>query len=200
MLLVWFVKITAAPFLFLYFKLRLIGKRKENRIEGKAIIIANHISTWDPVLVNYIFPTKRIYFMTASELFGYSRLLAWFFRTLGAFPVNRRESDLGALSQAIEVLEKDRILGMFPEGRRSPDGEILPFKAGVVIAALNSKTPIIPVYIKGRYGLFRRMTAVVGEKIYLHHYCDETHPSPNVIQQLSDMLRDKMMAMAQTIS
>jgi 1-acyl-sn-glycerol-3-phosphate acyltransferase len=198
--LVWFVKITSAPFLFLYFKLRLIGKNKANRIDGKTIIIANHISTWDPVLVNYIYPTKRIYFMTASELFHYFPPFSWFLRVLGAFPVNRREADLGALSRAIEVLEQDKILVMFPEGRRSLDGEILPFKSGVVIAALNSGTPIVPIYIKGKYGFFRRMTAVVGEKIHLSDYCSEKHPSPDVIQQLSNMLRDKVVELAQNIT
>ncbi|MDD5016595.1 MAG: lysophospholipid acyltransferase family protein [Eubacteriales bacterium] len=200
MFFVWFVKITSAPFLFIYFKLKLIGKKSASKIDGKTIIIANHISTWDAVLVNYVFPTKRIYFMTASELFNYNKLFAWFLRTLGAFPVNRCGTDLTALSQAIDVLEQDKILGMFPEGRRSLNGELLPFKAGVVIAALNSQTPILPVYISGKYGFFRRMTVVVGEKIFLHKYCAEKHPSPDIIQQLSDMLRDKMMELAQNIN
>lgn len=199
MFLVWFVKVTSAPFLFLYFKLKLIGKKRASKIDGKTIIIANHISTWDPVLVNYIFPTKRIYFMTALELFSYNKLFTWFLSQLGAFPVNRRESDLGALTRATEILERDQILGIFPEGRRSLDGEILPFKPGAVIAALNSDTPIIPIYITGEYGLFKRMTAVVGEKIYLSDYCNEKHPSPSVIQQLSDILRDKVVALAQDV-
>jgi 1-acyl-sn-glycerol-3-phosphate acyltransferase len=169
------------------------------KIDGRTIIVSNHISTWDPVLVNYIFPVKRIYFMAASILFSYSRIFSWFLRVLGAFPVDRFSSDISALSKAVDVLEQNKILGMFPEGKRSLNGEVLPFKAGTVIAALNSGASIIPIYISGKYGLFRRMTAVVGEKINLRDYCSEAHPSPKVIEELSDMLRDKIVELADRV-
>lgn len=199
MFFLWFVKLTSAPFLFVYFKLKLYGDKRLNKPDSRTIIIANHTSTWDPVLVNYIYPTKRIYFMTAAELFRYSRLFTWFLYKIGAFPVERTGSDLSALGKAGELLMEEKIVGVFPEGRRSLDGKLLPFKPGVVMLALNSRAPIIPVYISGKYGLFHRKKAVVGEKFALHEYCDEAHPGPEKIRELSQLLQEKLQELADRI-
>lgn len=195
LIFLWFVKLTSAPFLFFFFKLRLIGWGNRKKIEKKCIIIANHTSTWDAVLMNYIFPTRRIHFMTATELFEYNRLFTWFLGQLGAFSVNRKKSDLGAIDAAIQLLGENNILGIFPEGIRSLTGELLPFKPGVVITALVTNTPIIPLFISGKYGFFRRMTVVVGEKIRLSDYCAEKHPPAEKITELTTLLHKKMTAL-----
>jgi 1-acyl-sn-glycerol-3-phosphate acyltransferase len=192
MLLVWFVKITSAPFLFLYFKLRLKGKKRAGKIKGRVIIIGNHTSTWDPVLMNYVFPLKRIYFMTAQRMFTYKAIFNWFLKTMGAYPTDRQKADLSAIEKSNELLAKEKILGIFPEGKRSLTGEMLPFKPGFVIVALNSGAPIIPLYHMGKYGWFHRQKVVVGERIYLKDYCSEEHPSPETIAKLIDIVNVKM--------
>lgn len=197
-LFLWFVKLTSAPFLLLYFRLSLIGG-VNRKIKKRSIIIANHTSTWDAVLVNYIFPTRRIHFMTASDLFEYNKLFTWFLKQLGAFSVNRYNTDLNAIDVAINMLNEEKILGIFPEGIRSLTGELLPFKPGAVIAALATDTPIIPLYISGKYGFFRRMTVVVGEKIVLRDYCAEKHPTADKIIELTKMLQNKIMALASEV-
>lgn len=192
MFLVWFVKITAAPFLFLFFKLKLKGKKRAGKLRGKTIIISNHTSTWDAVLMNYIFPTKRIYFMTANRMFTFTPIFTWFLKVLGAFPTRREKSDLTAIANGTHILTDDKILGIFPEGKRSLTGEMLPFKPGVALLALNSDAPIIPIYQTGRYGIFHQKKAIVGEPIYLRNFCDDKHPSEEKIIALCAMLQDKM--------
>jgi 1-acyl-sn-glycerol-3-phosphate acyltransferase len=200
LLFLWFVKLTSAPFLFFFFKLKLVGWENRKKIEKKCIVIANHTSTWDPVLMNYIFPTRRIHFMTATELFEYNRLFTWFLGQLGAFSVNRKKADLGAIDSAIHLLCEQKILGIFPEGIRSLTGELLPFKPGVVIAALVTNTPIIPLFISGKYGFFRRMTVVVGEKIHLSDYCTEKHPPVQKITELATLLREKIEVLSEALA
>lgn len=197
LLFLWFVKLTSALFLALFFKLRLIGGENKKKIEKKCIIIANHTSTWDAVLINYVFPMQRIHFMTASELFEYNKLFTWFLNQLGAFSVDRKTVDIGAIETAIRLLQENRIVGIFPEGIRSPDGNVLPFRPGAVIAALAANAPVIPLYIRGKYGIFRRMTVVVGEKINLRDFCSENHPSSEKLTELTKMLHDRLQALAQ---
>ncbi len=197
MFVVWFVKITSAPFLIVYFKLVVTDKAKRKQLRPKCIIIANHTSTWDPVLINYIFPTKRISFMTASELFRYNKLFSAFLTRMGAFSVNRNNPNMDVLGVSSDILTANKILGIFPEGRRSLDGELLPFSPGVVMIALNCDAPILPIYLSGQYGLFHRKRAVIGDLINLSDYCVEKHPHPTKIRELSVMLHDKMLNLAQ---
>ncbi len=192
MFLVWFVKITAAPFLLLFFKLKLRGKKRVGKIQGKTIIIANHTSTWDAVLMNYIFPTKRIYFMTADRMFTFTPIFSWFLKVLGAFPTHRDRTDLSAISSGTNILIKEKILGIFPEGKRSLNNEMLKFKPGVALLALNNNAPIIPIYHTGKYGFFHQKKAVVGERIYLSDYCSEKHPSEATVRSLCTMIEQKM--------
>lgn len=189
---IWFVKITSSPILFFYFKSRIIGKKRAGSLKHRTILVANHTSTWDPVLLNYVFPTRQICFMTASVMFKYNVLFTWFLNRLGAFPVVRDTADFSALSQANRILFEDKILGIFPEGKRSLDGNMLPFRPGAVITALNTDTPIVPVYIGGKYGLFHRKTVVVGEKINLRDYCPEIHPTSDKIRELCALVQDKV--------
>jgi 1-acyl-sn-glycerol-3-phosphate acyltransferase len=195
MFLVWFVKITSAPILLLYYKLKLRGKKRAGKIRGKTIIIANHTSTMDAVLVNYIFPTKRIYFMTADRMFTFFPIFSWFLKTLGAFPTRRDKADLSAVALGSDILKKGKILGIFPEGKRSLDGHMLKFKPGVVMLALNNDAPIIPIYHTGEYGFFHQKKALVGERIFLHDYCSEKHPSEEQIRALVELLEQKMEAL-----
>ena len=192
MFLVWFVKITSAPFLLLFFKLKLRGKRRAGKIRGKTIIIANHTSTWDAVLMNYIFPTKRIYFMTADRMFTFTPLFSWFLRVLGAFPTRREKTDLTAIASGTAILGREKILGFFPEGKRSLTDQMLKFKPGMALLALNNDAPIIPIYHTGKYGFFHQKKAVVGERINLRDYCSEKHPSEETILALCQMIEQKM--------
>lgn len=192
MLLVWFVKITSAPFLFLFFKLRIRGKKRAGKLKGRTIIIGNHTSMWDPVLMNYVFPLKRIYFMTAQRMFTYLPIFNWFLKTMGAFPTDRLHPDLKAIERGGEILSQEKILGIFPEGKRSLSGEMISFKPGFVLIALNTGTPIVPIYHSGKYGLFTRKTVIVGEKIDLRDYCDEKHPGPEKIAELIRIVAGKM--------
>ena len=102
-------------FLRLIFKLKVVGYENLN-IDGGYVLTANHKSNWD-ALVIYTAMIRDIYFMAKAELFKYP-LLSWVLKKFGAFPVKRGENDLGAIKHAIGILNKDEVLGIFPQGHR----------------------------------------------------------------------------------
>ena len=194
----WFIKIQVMLVLPFYFKTRITG-RKNMRFKSPVIIMCNHISTWDVVLLFCMFWTKTLYFLAASILFTYNRAFAWFISALGAIRVKRDKTDLVAIDEAIRLVESGRNLVIFPEGLRSLNGDILPFKPGIAITALMTGAPIIPVYITGKYSLFGRIRMAVGEPIYLRASYGAKYPSAQELKDICTMLRGHIVALSEKV-
>lgn len=84
--------------------------------EGKLIIACNHVAFSDPALIVANCP-RTLHYMAKSELFE-KPLFSFIFTSMNAFPVRRCSSDRKALRYATEILKRDWVLGIFPEGRR----------------------------------------------------------------------------------
>ncbi len=117
---------------------------------GPVIFCGNHVHLMDQCLV--ILASKRpIHYMAKIEYFRNLKT-RWFFKMVGCIPVNREIHDENAKSKALEVLNKDLALGIFPEGTRNKTKEILlPFKFGAVSLAHKSDALIVPFAISGHY-------------------------------------------------
>jgi 1-acyl-sn-glycerol-3-phosphate acyltransferase len=146
---------------------KIIGK-KNSRINGRAVVISNHISNWDPLIITVLFK-RQIFWMGKSELFK-SKIARLFFKLMKAFPVKRGEGDLAAIRHAFRILREEKLFGIFPEGTRIKGGELSKFEPGTSMIALKNDAPVVPLYIKGKYKLFRRMKVIVGEPIRLSDY------------------------------
>lgn len=162
-----FLRLIGKPVFYLIFFPKIIGKRNTKN-KGKAIVISNHISMWDPLFIAVVF-RRQIYWMGKVELFK-NKLTRAFFRAVKAFPVRRGEGDLAAIRHAFRILREGKLFGIFPEGKRIKSGDASKFEPGVSMIALKNNSPIIPLYIQGEYKLFRRMKMIVGEPIYLSEY------------------------------
>ncbi|MBQ9832617.1 MAG: 1-acyl-sn-glycerol-3-phosphate acyltransferase [Clostridia bacterium] len=162
------------PLLWLIFHPKVCGA-KNLFVKGKAIIVCNHRSLLDPVLLA-ITTLRPIHFMAKAELFE-SKLGNLFFRSLYAFPVHRKTADLTSLKKALKVLEQNKIFGIFPEGKRAVTGELDEFEKGASLLAVKSKSPIIPVYIQPESyrSLFPKMR--VGEPIDVESLAQTTPKS-----------------------
>src|SRR5207249_2405149 len=97
--------------------------------DGPAIVVCNHTSGLDPILIQSACP-RLITWMMAREWYE-MRGLNWVFKTVGAIPVDRSGRDLTATRAALRALEAGQILGVFPEGRIESTRELLPFQTGV---------------------------------------------------------------------
>lgn len=115
--------------------------------KGRFILAPNHVSHLDPPLISSLSP-RRPHVIAKKELFE-KPILNKYFRGLGAFPVDRGKADRKAIRHAIELLESDAPLMIFPEGTRSLDGNLGEAEIGLGMIAHATRSPIIPVYIKG---------------------------------------------------
>lgn len=132
------------PVFFLKDRIKIEGR--ENVPEKGAFILAsNHIEATDPIHIGLSI-RRHIMFMAKAELFQ-NPIASWFFRNLGAFPVDRGKGDRTAINHFEEVLEQGYLMGIFIEGTRSKTGEFLPPKNGVSLIAYDTKTPVIPVCV-----------------------------------------------------
>ncbi|HBT20516.1 MAG TPA: 1-acyl-sn-glycerol-3-phosphate acyltransferase [Peptococcaceae bacterium] len=136
--------------------------------KGPAVIVSNHLSLWDPLVVGAAVK-RRVYFMAKAELFRYP-LVGIIVRSWGAFPVKRGRLDREALKNAMRVLQRGDVLGIFPEGRRSVTGKLQEFKPGAVSLAVKYGAPIVPVGLIGTKkifyrGWFRSFEVNIGEPI-----------------------------------
>jgi len=115
--------------------------------DGPAIVIIDHKSNVDPVVVGMILH-RPLRYMAKKELF-FHRWFNAFIGTLGAFPIERGVGDREALRRSLEILEGGEVLLMFPEGTRFRDREVHPFLPGVGMIALRSGAPVVPMAMDG---------------------------------------------------
>jgi 1-acyl-sn-glycerol-3-phosphate acyltransferase len=126
--------------------------------DGPAILASNHLSFSDsffmPVMVprKVTFLAKAEYFTTPGIKGFFSRM---FFAGVGQVPIDRSDADASraALSTGVRVLGEGKLLGIYPEGTRTPDGRLYRGKTGVARLALESGAPVIPCAMLGTFQL-----------------------------------------------
>lgn len=167
-----FYSITRAVIRLLFLCLGLRTEGMENiPSSGPVIIAPNHVSNWDPVIVG-ISMKRPVYFMAKASLFKYS-FSDYVFRKLNAFPVRTEYADRQAIGHALQVLREGKMLGIFPQGTRSKSGNAKA-QAGVVMIALKSGAPIIPIACLGTghffpCGWFNPLVVKAGRPIYVEN-------------------------------
>jgi 1-acyl-sn-glycerol-3-phosphate acyltransferase len=121
---------------------------------GAALIAANHSSYLDPPLLGTSCSEEVYYFARASLFEHY--FLNYFIRRLNAYPVKGNATDLATFKLIASFLENEKKVLIFPEGIRSPDGNLCDFKNGAAMLALRVNCPVIPVYIHGTFEIWSR--------------------------------------------
>lgn len=153
---------------------RLCGCRIRGRenipADTALLIIANHTSYNDPILLAVAFP-QHITFIAKEQFLRRSHTRWLYGAALGAVFLNKEESDLSALRTSIKLMKGGRTVGIFPEGRRNFDQKISEFMPGAAFIALKAGVPVLPVAINNSRDLLRfwkRNVAVnIGRPILL---------------------------------
>ncbi len=114
--------------------------------KGGCIVASNHISFLDPPLMGSAI-NRPSYFMAKSELFN-NKLFAKFFKMAHTFPVKRNEQDHSAITTALDLLKKGKVLVIFPEGGRNIDGS-KEIQLGVGFLAQLANVPVLPALVVG---------------------------------------------------
>ena len=151
-----------------FLNIRVVNPEKEPD-EGGCLICANHVSAADAVVICYAFRKNQAHFMAKKELFKIP-LLSGLIKLLGAFPVDRKGSDVGAIKKAIATVKEGKSVGIFPQGHRYPkvDPRSTPIKNGSGLIISRAECDVVPVYIlrkKNTFRLFKKTYVIIGDKI-----------------------------------
>ncbi|MBQ7502079.1 1-acyl-sn-glycerol-3-phosphate acyltransferase [bacterium] len=127
----------------LEYGLKIVGQ--ENiPASGACIAASNHMSLLDPPLVAIAVNTRQVHFVAKKELFQ-TPVLGAILARCGCMWVDRSSKDGKAVNQAIDMLSRGRLVGIFPEGTRSKDGKLGRCKLGVAFMSLKAGAPILPM-------------------------------------------------------
>lgn len=149
------------------YRFEVIGKENVPK-DGGILLCSNHIDNLDPPVVGITCP-RKVSFMAKEELFKVP-VLGGIIRQLQAFPVKRGLSDREALRKGLKLLKDGGVLGLFPEGTRSRDGQLGKGLAGAGFFALRTDAHVIPCAIIGPYKKFSKVKVVYGKPIDLSEY------------------------------
>jgi 1-acyl-sn-glycerol-3-phosphate acyltransferase len=134
------------------FRLRIEGQENVPA-HGNALLVSNHISYADAVLVGCITRRRTIHFLMWKPIFDIP-VANYCFRALQAIPIDAAspKSTVRALRAAREILSSGELVAMFPEGEISRSGEVNNFERGFEKILHGSSAPLIPIHIEGLYG------------------------------------------------
>ena len=201
-MLYWFVYHIFAPWIVLPF-FRIFNRLHVIGLEwipatGPVVVIANHISSWDPALL-YGLIRRKAYFMAKQELFD-RPILGFILKRICAFPVKRETVDRAALRKAAQVLEEGCVLVIFPEGHRSRTGEMLPFKPGAALFAQRSKAAVIPVLLHNTRNAFprsigKRVDVTFGQALDLAAFY-EAKADSSMLSEMTEVFRQGIVGLA----
>ena len=121
---------------------------------GGALICANHQSFLDPMLIGNS-SSRPMNYLARKTLFHFAPL-GWLLDFVNTIPVEREGFGVGGIRETLKRLKRGEMVLLFPEGTRSPDGEIQHFKQGFATLARRSRVALVPVGVDGAYDAWPR--------------------------------------------
>lgn len=149
-------------FTLLLYRHKVYGK--EHVPPGGALIASNHASFLDPPLVGVSCPEK-IFFLARESLFSF-KPFGWLLFQLNTQPVKQGKGNLNTFKTTMELLKKGGKVVIFPEGKRSADGELHKGQLGVGMLVQRTHCKIVPVYTHGTFEVWnnkRKFPALFGK-------------------------------------
>ena len=187
-----FVRITAAIPGLLALRPKLVYENAgaKKKLRGGILLIANHAGFFDPVELMLSITSRRHHFVCIKDFFEGSRLKRWLFTQFHCIPIDRENFSMSSLRRITDELKAGHLVSMFPEGHVVSEGGLGPFKSGMVLIALQSGCPILPVYLKPPRRFYNRLVVGVGEQIDVRSVYGE-RPSLAQIEEIAAMLHEK---------
>ena len=191
--------IMAWPCQFIFFKKRVYyeDKKESNRwTRGKTFIVSNHTSLMDYMVTIFLFHFRRIFCLMSELVFSHGWFVSTSTKIMGGIKVDRRNYDFSFITTSCDLLEKKKMLIVYPEGRVEVEKKkLLYFHPTYLLIALRSNTPITPIYMNGDYGFKKRCHIVIGKKINLSDYCTSKNPTKEELLELNKIVTDKMASL-----
>lgn len=150
----YFLEVPLFLWMTLAYRYRQWGSRRVPE-RGPVLLVANHQSFLDPVLLGIAGHHRPFYAMARATLFRYP-LFKWLLGTLRAIPIDQDANDIGAVRRCVNVLREGHVLVVFPEGARTLDGMTAPFAPGTMVLIKRARPTVIPVAIEGAHDVWPR--------------------------------------------
>ena len=158
----------------LVYRVRYSGRRHIPS-EGGVLVVSNHQSHLDPPLVGIGCP-RLMNYLARDSLFRFAPF-GRFIHSINAIPIDREGIGLAGIKEALKRLKRGEMVLIFPEGTRSSDGEIAPFRPGFTTLAVRSKAAILPVAVDGAFQAFPRWRKFPGPGRIRVHYGEPMMPA-----------------------
>lgn len=187
----WLCWILAFLPLRIFWPTKVIGKRNIPKRKQKAILACNHSSNMDPVLINArLVPNP--YILAKKSLFK-NKLAGAILKSWRAIPVDRENVDISTIKTVLSVLKKGHKLLIFPQGTRKKDQDDLNgVKNGLVMFALKTNSPIVPMWYVNKPKAFRRNVLLIGKPFYLEGF-EGKKLTQDVLDEASAVVIKKML-------
>jgi 1-acyl-sn-glycerol-3-phosphate acyltransferase len=145
----WLIKAVVKPVMLGLYRIRAEGLENVPK-KGAAIIAANHVSFLDSFFIPLVIKRRKMTYLAKADYFK-SWKTSWFFKSVGQISCERQGGSKSqqSLEIALDVLKEQHLLGIYPEGTRSPDGRLYRGRTGVARLALTSGAPVVPVGLIG---------------------------------------------------
>lgn len=168
---------------------KVIGKKNIPK-KQKVILSCNHTSNLDPIIIDMHLVT-RPYILAKHTLFK-NKFFGAILRSWGGIPVNRENVEISTIKKVLSVLNKDKMLLVFPQGRREKDvDDMQGAKNGLVMFALKTGAPIVPMWFVKKPKLFRRNVLLIGKPFYLTELKGQK-PTQEVLARGGEIVISKM--------
>jgi len=200
----WFVKITGFIPERIIFGTKVYYQdksRRSRRIKGKAIVVCNHTSIFDFAALMFVFPTRTLRALAAEVLYNGRPVLGTLLKCFGMIRVDRDAKDFSFMDKCARILDKGGVIEIYPEARLPKQGEErpLPFKPSAVYLALETDTPIIPVYSTGKLFCKERNRVIIGAPLNLRDMADESLTPARNMEYLTEKLRGTVIELQQQL-
>ena len=167
------------------------GTPYKGKLQGGAVIAANHTSFEDPFLVGTTFWYRRMFFLVA-EVVMKGKVRSFLLRGAGAIRVDRNAADIESMRKSVEVLKQGHVLTIFPQGGIVEEEGVSAIKSGAVLMALQAGVPIVPMHICKRRHWYDRRRVVIGNVVDPRAYITKKFPTTADIEAVTKVLFDEM--------
>ena len=159
--------------------------------KGALLVLANHRTIIDPILVQTAFPFRRMNSIATKDLFS-SPAKEKFFTLMNCIKIDKDNFSTSSFHEIVSRLGEDKLVVIFPEGEVHVESghEILAFKSGVVLMAHRSGAPVIPLYVAEKTKWYHRQHMVMGRAIDVRELLGRI-PTVDAITSVSTTLREK---------
>lgn len=186
-------RLVCAPLLLLFRVQRVTpeGTPYTGRIEGSALLAANHVGFSDTFVLGATVWYRRMFFL-AAEVVMRGKLRSWLLRGVGAIRIDRNAADIEAIRKSVDILKQGDLLAIYPQGGIEKNDQVQSLKSGVALIALQAGVPIIPMHIVKAKHWYSRRKVVIGQPLDPKAYIQKKFPTTADIELVTEKLMEEM--------